>query len=450
MTSKVLITTSGIGSRLGEFSKYTNKCLVRLGDKPAISHIVEMYPAETPFVITLGHFGNHVQEFLCLAYPDRSFEFVTVNNFDGPGSSLGNSLLQAQSILQEPFIFHASDTVLVGNSTLPALDSNWVAGAPNKESAEYASFDISGKFISKFHSKGMIGFDLVHIGIVGIFDFEFFWESLAELFDKNPLNSLICDVDALKAMKNHGLEIRYCRIENWFDTGNVRSLQQARKACAQKFDVLEKENESIFLVGNSVVKFFGDVGVINKRVERSKILKGLVPEVDGHTEHFYKYPYQQGVELSRIASEGEIYDLLKWAEAVLWVQPEYFQKVEFYENCLSFYKHKTFDRVSSFLEKNELVDTETKINNLEIPSLKDLLSAVNFDALANGRPTNFHGDFILDNILKTEKGYMLLDWRQDFGGNLSIGDMYYDLAKLNHSLVSVSYTHLTLPTIYSV
>ena len=51
---KVLITTSGIGSRLGDLTKYTNKSLVRVGDKPAISHIIESYPEDTKFVVTLG------------------------------------------------------------------------------------------------------------------------------------------------------------------------------------------------------------------------------------------------------------------------------------------------------------------------------------------------------------------------------------------------------------
>jgi len=46
-----------------------------------------------------------------------------------------------------------------------------------------------------------------------------------------------------------------------------------------------------------------------------------------------------------------------------------------------------------------------------------------------------HGDFILDNILDTGEGFTLIDWRQDFGGERSWGDLYYDLAKLNHSLV---------------
>ena len=31
MKHKVLITTSGIGSRLGKITNYTNKCLVRVG-----------------------------------------------------------------------------------------------------------------------------------------------------------------------------------------------------------------------------------------------------------------------------------------------------------------------------------------------------------------------------------------------------------------------------------
>ena len=50
------------------------------------------------------------------------------------------------------------------------------------------------------------------------------------------------------------------------------------------------------------------------------------------------------------------------------------------------------------------------------------------------RTSNFHGDFILDNIILTpEKKFVLIDWRHDFGGELDWGDAYYDLAKLNHS-----------------
>jgi dTDP-glucose pyrophosphorylase len=39
---KVLLTTSGLGSRLGNLTKFTNKSLVRIGDKPVISHIITL------------------------------------------------------------------------------------------------------------------------------------------------------------------------------------------------------------------------------------------------------------------------------------------------------------------------------------------------------------------------------------------------------------------------
>jgi NDP-sugar pyrophosphorylase family protein len=81
---KVLITTSGLGSRLGQLTDYTNKCLVRVTDKPAISYIVESYPKNTKFVITLGHYGNHVKQFLQLAYPDYNFISFQVSKFSYP------------------------------------------------------------------------------------------------------------------------------------------------------------------------------------------------------------------------------------------------------------------------------------------------------------------------------------------------------------------------------
>ena len=52
---KVLITTSGIGSRLGNLTEYTNKGLVRVGKKPSISYIIESYPEDVEFVVHSGY-----------------------------------------------------------------------------------------------------------------------------------------------------------------------------------------------------------------------------------------------------------------------------------------------------------------------------------------------------------------------------------------------------------
>ena len=55
--------------------------------------------------------------------------------------------------------------------------------------------------------------------------------------------------------------------------------------------------------------------------------------------------------------------------------------------------------------------------------------------LNDGIPTNFHGDLHFENILKYKKKIVLLDWREDFSGINNYGDIYYDLAKINHGLI---------------
>jgi len=102
MSYKVCIPTAGTGSRLGELTRYLNKSLVGIANRPTICHLIEQFPADAKFVIALGHKGSLVQEFLGLAYPDRQFDYAYVDPFEGEGSGLGLSLLACKQYLQEP------------------------------------------------------------------------------------------------------------------------------------------------------------------------------------------------------------------------------------------------------------------------------------------------------------------------------------------------------------
>ena len=71
-----------------------------------------------------------------------------------------------------------------------------------------------------------------------------------------------------------------------------------------------------------------------------------------------------------------------------------------------------------------------------MPKVFELLERVPWDSLATGTPVRMHGDLHFENILMAETGeFYLLDWRQNFGGLIEYGDIYYDLAKLLHGLV---------------
>jgi thiamine kinase-like enzyme len=431
---KVLITTSGIGSRLGEITKYMNKALVRIGTKPVISYIIEQYPATTKFTLTLGYFGKQVRDYLELAYPEREFEFVCVDNFEGEGSSLLYSLFCAKEKLQEPFIYHACDTITT--DTIFAPDHNWIAGYRGGGSSAYASLSTLGNRVSEMHFKGYINSDFLHVGLVGIHDYVAFWKKAEEVLQKRSSDSSIGDVDVLKELV-HNYEFNILELKSWYDMGNVDSLEVARKAMSDNdFHVLDKLAESIYKVNGSVIKFFHNSEVLANRVKRVGYLNNTVPELSGVKENFYKYDYVKGDLFSRVANRSNFLSLIKWAEAELWKPHPNADNAKFKSDCEDFYVIKTNKRIEEFFKKKSVIDKKDVINGEVIPKIYDLLASIDIDVLCSDMPTSFHGDFILDNIIMTgQSEFKLIDWRQDFAGNLDAGDKYYDLAKLSHNLV---------------
>jgi len=433
MNYKVLLTTSGIGSRLGDLTKYTNKSLVRIGKKPAISYIVESYPEQTHFVVTVGYFGRHVRDFLEIAYPNRTFEFVEVNKYEGPGTSLGYSMLQAQEQLQCPFIYHACDT-LVPDSTIPLPDQNWIGVYKGEDSTSYASWKKMGEQSLVFEDKGALDFDFLHIGLVGIHNYAEFWKSLNYLYTQNPSDSTLNDCQAINQMLSEAIPFTLTEFTSWFDIGNPSALQQARENIADHFDVLEKTEESIFLFDDTVIKFFKDSELVSRRVERAALLTGLVPKILNHRENFYQYEYVTGDVYSEVVTPKDFAAFLQWAKTHLWKENHTVPAEVFSKNCRKFYYNKTLKRVADFYTQTGIADEESVINDEVVPSIKNILAQIDFSTLCSGQATQFHGDCILENMIRTKEGYCLIDWRDSFGELTEAGDIYYDLAKLNHNL----------------
>ena len=67
--------------------------------------------------------------------------------------------------------------------------------------------------------------------------------------------------------------------------------------------------------------------------------------------------------------------------------------------------------------------------------IDNLLQKIDWYKINNGIPTNFHGDLHFENIIKNKNKITLIDWREDFSGINRYGDIYYDIAKINHGLI---------------
>jgi len=418
----VLLTTSGLGSRLGEITKYTNKSLVRIDDKPAISHIIESYPDETKFVITLGHFGSHVKQFLEIAYPEKKFIFVDVDKYQGPGSSLGYSLLCAKDYINEPFIFNACDSILKDFVPKPG---NYVIGAKKQDYSQYRTFNVANNLVRKIDEKGDLKFDFAYSGVCSIENYKRFFEILTSLENDNDLS----DVHVLNELMKEE-KFSFIESKKWYDIGNSKELLNTRLHFKSSYEVLDKPQESIYFFENYVIKFFSDSKIATNRVKRAENLLGLVPNIISHSENFYKYEKQEAKLLAKDVNVNNFLRLLDWCKTNLWkpISQDNFENL-----CFQFYHDKTLERVNTYLKNNG--DGSKYINGINVPNINSLLDLVDFNKLSQGISVDFHGDFILDNILYDQERFYLLDWRQDFQGNLKSGDIYYDLAKLNHNLV---------------
>ena len=434
MGYRVCIPTAGTGSRLGDLTKYVNKSLVGIANRPTLCHIIEKFPSDTEFVLALGHKGELVRDFIGLAYPNRTFFFADVQPFEGPDSGLGLSLLACQDYLQQPFIFISCDT-LVGED-IPAPDVNWMAYGDVTDLNPYRTLLVDGNHVSDICEKGLGKSEShkAYIGLAGIKDYETFWNSMLQGED-----------EAIQTGEVHGLRkllnsVMSAHKFTWFDTGNLGALEHVRDVYREPDapNILEKANEAIWFVGTQVIKFSDDQTFIANRVKRVEELRGYVPNVSGSTANMYRYQKIEGKVMSEVVSIPLFADLLEhcntfWTRKSLVVA----EATEFKNTCLAFYRIKTFERVELFYRNFGHQDGLELINSQSMPSLESLLSDLDWNWLADGLAGRFHGDFHFENILwdAEQRRFTFLDWRQDFGGDLSTGDIYYDFAKLLHGLI---------------
>jgi hypothetical protein len=226
----------------------------------------------------------------------------------------------------------------------------------------------------------------------------------------------------------------------WWDTGNKEALAKTKEKYKRPDapNILDKSNEAIWFVKGNVIKFSTDENFIKNRVMRATQLTGFCPPVIASTRHMYKYQEVEGKVLSEVITLP-LFNLFLEYSVAFWQQHELNQddQIVFRQVCLTFYRDKTEQRIQQFFQTFQRSDGTERINGVPMPTLTDLLAGLDWDWLADGLPGMFHGDFHLENVLwsETNERFTLLDWRQEFGGSITTGDIYYDLAKLLHGLI---------------
>lgn len=412
---------------MGDLGRVINKTLLPLGDKAILSRIIESFPAGMEFVVALGEKGQQVRDYLSLAHPDLKVCFVEVDNYDGPGSGPGYSILCCRHLLQRPFWFLPCDGLYtVDFDRIPEGDWVGVGRVDRAEANAYCNFALDGDTVVAIHDKTtpVESEFAVFTGLLCVRDYKTFWASLADpvvVAKEHQISNGLKGLMERASLKAHFVP--------WEDVGDREKYAVLQRRYVD-YDY-SKTNEFLYLVNGRVVKFFADERVVAARVAKANLKKAVFPAIEGARRQFYSYAFVPGKTFYAAYDYNLFSRLLDWLEKEVWT-PVPVAAARMRELCRRFYRDKTGERLNVFAAKYPKYSEPQRVNGRPIPSLASLMARIPWEELYDGTPVFMHGDLQFDNILYQEASgrFCLLDWRQDFAGEIEFGDLYYDLAKL--------------------
>ena len=418
--NKFCILAAGRGTRNNNVSGL-HKALLPLENKPVISHIIDRI-GDVEIVIAVGYKSNQIKTYMDLVHSDKKITYVDVDNYEDVGSGPGYSLLCCKDELQEPFVFTSVDTLVGDDINFMSINENWlgIASVDRHESLSYCLVEGS-KYLDKlYYGSG----EQAYIGMAGIYDYGDFWNSLENHKIIKDEYQVIHGFDGLEHMKLINFD--------WYDTGNNESYAKTKKVFNNDI-VANKSDEAIFIDNGKVVKYFDNEEKVTKRIQRLNYLDNC-PDIKMVNENMYSYDYINGELFSNISDESLMVKLLQDCQKKLWKKS--ISTDDFLQNCVQMYETKTMERIE-YLSNTDL-DKIKFINGVEVEPIKKMLNKIDWDSFyTKSIPSQFHGDFQPENILydDVKDEFVLIDWRQQFGTSLEVGDTYYDLAKLYHAIL---------------
>ena len=427
----MFVPCAGLGTRIGSITKSLPKALLKIGNKAALSYILESYPAETEFVVQVGYLGHLIKEYVQLAHPDLNITIIDLDLFEGPGSSLAYGISQVEPYLQGPWIFHSCDAILIGETVHYHGDCNWLGYTVATNVAQYRTLKVKGEEVLTIQEKGELDSNLAFVGVFGVADWQGFWNQYEYQYVDDK--KFVSDADVLNAMLDSGFKFRPIKL-NWHDTGNPDAFRDTQSALAKQENsdpYLLKDDQSVYVFDDFVIKFFAKPNIVIDMCARSRLIEGA-PEVLESTTHFFKYEKGNGELFSKVCNKHTYKKFLKFA-AKNW-QFEYVYDPSFVE---SFYEEKTVDRINQFLMSNEELDTISSINNTHVLPALEMIDSIDFKNLDICMSLHVHGDLHNSNVIYDSQSskFTFIDWRPNFGTGVYYGDVYYDLAKILHGLI---------------
>ena len=148
---KAIIPVAGYGTRLEPHTLKLQKCLLPVGGKPVLGHILDriINVGVTEITLIIGHLGYQVKEF-CLSYENVSFTFFEQTDRLG----LGHAVYQGLDKSDNPVLIVLGDAILdLDYDNLIISQSSAIGVSPVPDPERFGIVELDKNQIVKFCEK---------------------------------------------------------------------------------------------------------------------------------------------------------------------------------------------------------------------------------------------------------------------------------------------------------
>lgn len=231
---KVVIPLAGKGTRLRPHTHVTPKPLLRVGDKPVMSYILDDLRelGVNEAVLITGHLKERVEEFMRDEYPDFRVDYVEQPVQNGTAGAVG----LARPYVEEEMLIIFVDTLFDADLSLVRRLPADVAGVIwAKEVEDYQRFGVivtdgDGNMRRIIEKPSEPISRLANIGLYYVRDWRLLFEAIDHVMNSAPGPSgEFYLTDAFQFMIDHGARIRVVEVEGWYDAGKPETLLETNR-----------------------------------------------------------------------------------------------------------------------------------------------------------------------------------------------------------------------------
>ena len=412
----VVIPTCGLGSRMNSVNNILNKALLPFHNKPILSHIIEKFPDDTRFIILMGYSADQIRDYCGLTYKNKNIEYVNVDDWSSDKAGPGYSMTKCESMIDGDFWYIPCDTYFDENilDVDRTKDCIFVTNPPHGMSQHYTMFDVQNGVIVNTKFKESVTDDWV--AFTGVMYIKEYLSFFVRLISRDS-PEIIWAIHPNSTCRN---------LDSWLDFGNAKIYQDALSR-SQKYD-FTKTNEITYQCNNRIIKWWKDGSIAKKKYLKASSNPNVYPIEIEHRNNWLAYTQFDGCTLYEKNDVTIFPSLLQWLKSEVWKHNE----IDLHNAATLFYKAKTLNRIDQFLEKYPDLPNVTHVNSVPVQSWEYYFNKLPWGTLENDLlPSHIHGDLQFDNLIVSPDGdFKLIDWRQEFGGVVEYGDIYYDLAKM--------------------